>query len=312
MRIKFRPLLYLSVFALLLLFAGYASIPRVIGQTVPTGQITVTKEHLQHSTKSFEFEIAPADEGHEVEFNLKDGESNTVSVPPGSYTIREEASGTNALININCGAGGTVPNPGGTVPGGNIDLLHHRVKVMVTGGSSVNCTFQNSQAVRIRVRKYKDVNGNGTRNRGEKYLKNWVITVFDSTGSIVVAHPKKTNRYGRVKFESLPPGAYVVCESLRSGWINTQPSGASPCHAVTLAAGEEARLLFGNRRTTVESASQVDSEEVYTSDADMAVDPALADGVEIVDNPDEVYGPEWDDAPDATQVYNLFMPYVGR
>lgn len=317
MKIQFRPLLYCAVFGLLLTLASYAPTSKVAGQTVPTGQITVTKEQLQHSLKSFRFEIDPRDEGRELHFWLQDGESNTVNVAPGVYTIHEEELGTNVLVNIDCGSGGgTVPGgttpggttPGGTVPPSNIDLHRQRVKITVTSDSQTHCTFQNSRAARLRIRVYNDVNSNGTRNSGERYLKNWVVTVFDHTGQMKLAGPKKTNRYGRVKFESLLPGDYVICEKVKTRWVNTQPSGDSPCYAVTLAAGQEARLLFGNHKTPKDDEN--DEDLVQASDTDMTVDPALADGVEIVDNPDEVYGPEWDDAPDATLVYNVFMPYV--
>ncbi|MFN8491653.1 MAG: SdrD B-like domain-containing protein [Caldilineaceae bacterium] len=313
MKIQFRPLLYCAVFGLLLTLASYAQAAKVVGQTVPTGQITVTKEHLQHSLKSFRFEIEPGDDGRELHFWLQDGESNTVNVVPGVYTIHEEELGANVLVNIDCGSGGTVPGgttPGGTVPPGDIDLHRQKVKVTVTSDSAIHCTFQNSRAARLRIRVYNDVNSNGTRNAGEKYLKNWAVTVFDSTGQTKVAGPKKTNRYGRVKFESLLPGDYIVCENVKTRWVNTQPGGNSPCYAVTLAAGQEAKLLFGNHKTPKDEDN--DEDLVQTSDADMAVDPALADGIEIVDNPDEVYGPEWDDAPDATLVYNIFIPYAGH
>ena len=306
MKMNGRSLLYSSVFVLLLLLAGYPHVANVLGQTIPTGQITVIKQHLQHSVKSFEFAIEPVGGGIAVKFKLKDGESKTVSVSPGSYVIREESSGNN-LVNILCApSGGTVP--GGTVP----DDEHknpHSVKVTVTSGGAVSCTFQNSYAVRIRVLKYNDVNGNGTRNSGEKFLKNWVFTVYSSTG--VAAHPKKTNSAGRVKFESLAPGSYVVCETLRDGWTNTQPGGTSYCYSMTLTAGQEALLLFGNHKTQKDDVD--DNEGVDTNDADRVVNAALAaDGIEIVNNPDEVYSPAWDDAPDATLVYNTFMPYVSH
>ncbi len=319
MKIQFRPVLYCTVFGLLLTLASYAHAAKVAGQTIPTGQITVTKEHLQHSQKSFRFEIDPVKEGRELQFWLQDGESNTVDVPPGVYTIHEEELGTNVLVNIDCGSGGgTVPGgttpggtvPGGTVPPGDIDLHKQKVKVTVTSDSPLHCTFQNSRAARLRIRVYKDANSNGTRNAGEQYLKNWVVTVFDRTGQVKVAGPKKTNERGRVKFESLLPGDYLVCEKVKTRWVNSQPGGDSPCYAVTLAGGKEARLLFGNHKQTRDDDD--DADLVPLSEEDMVVDPALADGIEIVDNPDEIYGPEWDDAPDDTPVYNLFIPYLAQ
>jgi len=316
MKLKLRPVLFLSIFVFLLMLAGYPRFSSVVlGQSVPQAGLTVVKDHLQNSSTSFKFEVQPVSNGIKYKFNLKDGQSQSLIVPGGTYIISEGKKGSNTLVSVVCNFDGN-----GTVPGTTANLSSQSVVVTLPASTATTCTFTNSAAARIDVRKYNDANGNGTRSSNEKYLKNWVFTVFETVGNTVVAGPKKTNSSGAVKFDSLAPGTYKVCETLQSGWTNTQPGGAA-CYTFTLGAGQTASLLFGNFKSggggggdddDLTGATQTDEEGIYTNDADMEVNSALIDGIEIVDNPDVEYGPEWDDALDATLVHSIFMPVVRR
>lgn len=299
MRLTFRPLLFVTSFVFLLLLARYPHFSVATGQTitVPTpGQIIVTKDHLQNKSTSFQFEVVSSN-GQKIKFKLKDGQSQAVLVAAGTYVVSEGAKGDTTVSNIICSAG-------------TVSLATRSVQLTVASGQTITCTFENSAAARIRVKKYNDKNGNGTRNKGEKYLKNWVFTVYDSTGTTIVTPPKKTNSSGAVTFQSLSPGTYKVCETLIPGWVNTQPAGPSPCYTVIVGGGQQADLLFGNKGSG--GNDDDDDRGAFAGDADVEIDPALADGVEITDNPEEEYGPEWDDAPDATLVNYAFMPVVQR
>jgi hypothetical protein len=86
--------------------------------------------------------------------------------------------------------------------------------------------------------KYYDVDKNGGYNEGDYELQGWQICLDGNC--------KTTDEFGFADFGCQDPDTYQVCETLQSGWINSQPGLAQPCYTVALKAGEQVRLEFGN------------------------------------------------------------------
>jgi len=101
-------------------------------------------------------------------------------------------------------------------------------------------------AARLCVIKYNDLNGNGVRNMGEPTLAGWTFSVKTSGGATVATGA--TNAQGQFCTPAtLTAGGYSVVETLKPGWVSTDPGGAAPTKAVTLAAGQTRTVPFGNR-----------------------------------------------------------------
>jgi len=87
--------------------------------------------------------------------------------------------------------------------------------------------------------KYYDVDQDGEYGQGDYELEGWEIRLGSDT-------PLVTDGMGFVDFGLLSDGEYTVCETLKDGWVNTEPGVSPPCHTVHLEAGEQVRLHFGN------------------------------------------------------------------
>lgn len=166
--------------------------------------------------------------------------SVTVIKPAGSYTAIASAYTNWFLTAITC-----TPNNAATV-----NLGTRTVTINATAGATINCTFVQQRAATVRAVKYNDLNGNGTRNSTEPYLSGWTMTLYDGQNNLLTSGVTDVN--GRVNFNGWLPGAYKVCETLTSGWINTQPSALDPvlgrpCRSVTAQPGATTTLNFGNR-----------------------------------------------------------------
>ncbi len=104
-------------------------------------------------------------------------------------------------------------------------------------------------ATRI-ARKTEDLNGDGIKDAGEPWLENWEMSLDGATG-VFAADPLAGDDY-QVQFTDLRPGDYEVCETLKGGWVNTDPADASKCKKVTVVSGETAEVLLGNfKKTTI-------------------------------------------------------------
>ncbi|HEX4562318.1 MAG TPA: carboxypeptidase regulatory-like domain-containing protein [Gemmatimonadales bacterium] len=78
-------------------------------------------------------------------------------------------------------------------------------------------------------------------------LSGWVVSVTGPTNLSVT-----TDGNGNYVLNGLAPGAYVVCETLQSGWGQTSPVFPNPCgsgmgYNFSLIAGGSAQFVdFGN------------------------------------------------------------------
>jgi hypothetical protein len=98
----------------------------------------------------------------------------------------------------------------------------------VAGGKVIFCLFTNTRKTGdLTVTKLLDINRNGQPNiaGGEKYLGGWTIKVFAQGANPATATPLYTGvtaeGTGKVIFEDIPQGTYLVCEEERSHWTIT-------------------------------------------------------------------------------------------
>ena len=95
----------------------------------------------------------------------------------------------------------------------------------------------------IVAHKFNDLDGNGSQDSGEDDLEGWTMTLyegFNCTGDLLASGI--TGIDGDVVFDGLEAGTYSVKETLEGGWTNS----TALCQQVTIGAGENATLDFGN------------------------------------------------------------------
>lgn len=93
-----------------------------------------------------------------------------------------------------------------------------------------NMSFGNFELGMIQGRKYEDLNMNGVRDRGEQYMNDWGIKLYDSNWQ---GYKKMSTGYdsteagnvalGQYRFVDLMPGEYFVCENQQTNWTQTGP-----------------------------------------------------------------------------------------
>lgn len=150
------------------------------------------------------------------------------SLPPGDYTVCETMQD-----------GWRNTNPPTTDPNfGDRPCLPITLSTSLPGVTRV-VRFLNAPWPRLRVQKVEDLDGDGEVDAGEIRLADFVMTVYDATGS-QVAQDKTTAGSTPSPEWSLPPGTYTVCETLQPGWISTDPAttdpnfGNRPCKSILL------------------------------------------------------------------------------
>lgn len=89
----------------------------------------------------------------------------------------------------------------------------------------------------ITVKKFNDLNGNGTKEDNENYLSGWKFTA--NGGS--VNETKTTDTNGSITFAGLANGQYTITEEMQAGWKST--TGVTK--SVTV--GPDQTVLFGNQ-----------------------------------------------------------------
>ena len=120
----------------------------------------------------------------------------------------------------------------------------------VVGGTSADphigldelcITYEEIEDGSIRVTKWNDVNGNGTRqNATEPRMNGWEMVVYD--GNTEIAR-RTTRNNGRTTFNNIAPGTYTVCEVQQDGWVNTT---GGECQQVEVTEGARTSINFGN------------------------------------------------------------------
>jgi len=90
--------------------------------------------------------------------------------------------------------------------------------------------------------KYQDTDGNGSQGAGEPALAGWELCLYDATGANLITSASGrpicaiTGASGVARLTEVPAsGSYQICETLQSGWVNTDPASGSGCKPVTIA-----------------------------------------------------------------------------
>jgi hypothetical protein len=68
--------------------------------------------------------------------------------------------------------------------------------------------------------KYNDLNGNGSKDKGESGIAGWIIDLTVE-GETAVTVKATTDSSGTYKFDNVSPGNYIVSEEPQEGWIST-------------------------------------------------------------------------------------------
>lgn len=213
--------------------------------------------------------------------------SRTFSVQPGVYVITETVPTNRLLASITCN--------GNT----SADLVNGTATIAIANGETVTCTFVNERPVTIRTRAYEDRNLNGRRNGNDPLLTGWQMAVYRDSSSAIVTSGLTEGNPPTATFSGLLAGTYTVCETLPSGWANSDPGTLTapygqPCRSVTLAPAEAVTLLFGNYQQavsnvlksppavddaepsmSVQAESFVDEESTQADELWLAQDPAI-------------------------------------
>ena len=123
------------------------------------------------------------------------------------------------------------------------DLPNRRVIINLNVDKTVTCTFTNARYGKITVNKFEDPNNNGQWDNGELPLKDWE---FDLSGTKTANG--KTDSNGKLVFENLVAGAYIVTEKLKDEYVST----TGLVQNVTLNPNGDVTLYFGNRRLSMD------------------------------------------------------------
>jgi len=113
--------------------------------------------------------------------------------------------------------------------------------VEVKPGETTEVSFRNSEYGYITVYKFYDKDMDGIYDSDvDELLDGWTIHLMDSEENWIESN--ETDENGKVLFQSLKPGVYVVEEELKDGWFNTTATNFT----VEVKAGENTDIYFGN------------------------------------------------------------------
>jgi len=134
--------------------------------------------------------------------------------------------------------------------------------IVIGIGETKECTITNTKLGSIQGKKFEDMNSDGDRDSGDNFMNNWTINLYERGDHLIQlirsTTTGDTGTLGQYKFKDLKPGRYLVCETLKDGWIQSGLVGSvntelnpnkdgSNCFDVTLGAGEDLiGLQFGN------------------------------------------------------------------
>jgi hypothetical protein len=170
---------------------------------------------------------------------LDPGEPTATSDATGDYTFAGMTPGTYTVRVVLAGQGWHCSTPRSSCS----------ASMTVDAGGSATATYGGWQEASISGTKYRDANGNGTRDPGEDGVAGTVLYVdSNDNGRLDDGEPSATsNADGGYSIGGLPPGSYVVRASADGTFTCTDPS---PCERrVTLASGGQASGQdFGDHR----------------------------------------------------------------
>ena len=119
--------------------------------------------------------------------------------------------------------------------------------VTAVAGQTTLVEFGNWPESRLCVRKFHDRNGDGIKGKNEPWLgadhngRSFYVLIMRPDGFKDYAPLK--NGKGHFCYPA-PPGTYRIVECARTGWTPT----TADTQTITLAAGQNGQVIFGNRR----------------------------------------------------------------
>ncbi len=149
--------------------------------------------------------------------------------------------------NIICDAGVVVDSKSLSIQNGSLSLHLNK-------GVNGSCTFIVQQNNQITANIYNDKNKNGSKNSNESGLSQWKVSFYSPSGTLFTTI--NTNSSGNANTgRSLPgQGTYTVCETLQSGWTNTDPRTINtqygkPCKTVSFTQPDSSATVYiGNAK----------------------------------------------------------------
>jgi protocatechuate 3,4-dioxygenase beta subunit len=146
-----------------------------------------------------------------------------VNVAPGSYTVWE------------------------TDPEGFESTTNNFVPVSINSNSGASAIFGDKQAGTISGVVFNDINGSGVQDSGEGGLGNVLISLLDSTGTLITT--EVSDAAGMYQFNSIETGMYTVQATDPDGYTSTTDNAVT----VTLAAGGTGTANFGDKQSGIVS-----------------------------------------------------------
>jgi hypothetical protein len=113
-----------------------------------------------------------------------------------------------------------------------------------TCANTATDTFDNTE---VSGTKYKDADGDGTKDAGEAGIAGFVFDLRAGSASGTVLQSATSGANGVYTFASaVPPGSYTVTEQAKTGWAQTEPSSGG--RSFTLVLGQATKVVdrFGN------------------------------------------------------------------
>jgi uncharacterized repeat protein (TIGR01451 family) len=158
--------------------------------------------------------------------------------PAGAYDL-ELAPGRYVLCEV-AQAGWTQSKPANALCAAVAGVAPGGYSVTVTSGSSAaGSDFGNHRLGTAAGAKFDDANANAARDAGESNLGGWEIRAYvdaNANGTLAasettIAASATTAADGTYSLK-LAPGAYVLCEVLRTGWTQSFPAANTRCAAI--------------------------------------------------------------------------------
>jgi len=226
-------------------------VDQVTFTVLPKANITVIKNAIPDDLQEFEFSFTGEPEFTLVDDGTPPNSTSFTDLLPGSYVISEtDVQGWDLSSIVAEGAASVQFSSDGASWHDTFEEGNSFANVTIASGDNAVVTFENTKKGNILVHKFYDINGNGIQEPEEPSLSGWNMSLYsgpDCTGTPIDG-PVPTDEKGDVTFDDLMPGVYSVKETLQSGWVVTTPAGLpSECHSVTLGAGNELAIFFGNR-----------------------------------------------------------------
>ncbi|OGG35190.1 hypothetical protein A2363_03910 [Candidatus Gottesmanbacteria bacterium RIFOXYB1_FULL_47_11] len=146
---------------------------------------------------------------------LEDGQYKFSNLVPGTYYVCED---------LQVGWTQTEPTSGVT----RSDGTYCRTVVVGAGQDVTGERFGNLKLGVIQSRKYSDVNNDSEHQDSENWLNDWTIRLYNGDWSFnrEVITGAGSLEDGQYRFEDLPFGTYYMCEVLKEGWAQTDPSSS--------------------------------------------------------------------------------------